>query len=582
MNVRRALVLAAGLALAALAYSVQVDHQSTRGHAVAAAAVGLAFLCSGLAARAYRPRNRLGMLMIVTGFALLARQLRYSDDPALFTFFFLLGELPYALVANVALAYPSGRVTDRVERRYLRAAYATAVIFPLLILLFHGGGRPLRWFGYPPPESLVAFTSRPELVTRLQETYALVGYGLLAAVLIVLLLRKFVGATNLGRRILAPLLLAAVVAALRAVFDAVLTFWTPPPAWVLDNLFWWQVVGLVAMPIAFVIGLLGERLAHASVGDLVRRLEHAPPTAIRYELARALGDPSLEVAFWLPERGEYADASGRAIVLPDEDGRRAVTRLENDGVPVAALVHDAALRDEPELVDAAAAAARLALENARLHAEIHAQLDKVKESRARIVAAGDVERRRIERDLHDGAQQRLVALALDLRTAQQQLGLQSDPEIDRLLGSAVGELQTAVAELRELARGIHPAVLTESGLTAALESLGTRSSLPVTVEAELRTRPPEDVEATAYFVACEGLANVVKHAHAAHATIRASQRNGTLRVEVVDDGVGGASIDGGTGLRGLVDRVEAVGGTLLLESARGDGTRLIGEIPCAS
>jgi signal transduction histidine kinase len=246
---------------------------------------------------------------------------------------------------------------------------------------------------------------------------------------------------------------------------------------------------------------------------------------------------------------------------------------------LAALVHDRSLLDEPKLVQAAGAAARFALENARLQAEIRAQLTNVQESRVRIVQAADDERRRIERDLHDGAQQRLVALALELRSAQRRFDGNADPELERILAAAVGELQAAVSDLRELARGVHPAILTEEGLAAALESLASRTPFPISVEA-LEGRLPRQVEATAYFVACEALANALKHAHASALSIRTSRTNGTLVVEIEDNGVGGAGIDEAGGLRGLVDRVDALGGRLTVESSTGKGTRVVGEIPC--
>ena len=223
------------------------------------------------------------------------------------------------------------------------------------------------------------------------------------------------------------------------------------------------------------------------------------------------------------------------------------------------LVHDPTLLDEPKLVEAVAAAARFALVNARLHADVRVQLETVKESRARIVTAADEERRRIERDLHDGAQQRLVALALELRSAQRHLGAEADPALDRLLASTADELQVAVEELRELAHGIHPGTLTQAGLASALESLAARMPLAVTVEAVAERLPPE-VEATAYFVVSEALANVVKHAHASKVAVRAKREDGTLVVEIEDDGDGGADANG-SGLRGLADRLESwVGG----------------------
>jgi signal transduction histidine kinase len=327
-------------------------------------------------------------------------------------------------------------------------------------------------------------------------------------------------------------------------------------------------------------GLLRARLARVHVGELVVHLEETPVDGLRDELALALEDPTLGLGLWIPDRGIYVDAAGTELPVPEDGAERAVTLIEHEGAPLAVLVHDPTLREEPKLVEAVAAAARLALVNARLHAEVRAQLETVQESRARIVAAADEERRRIERDLHDGAQQRLVALALELRSAQRQLGT-SGAELERLLSSTADELQVAVEELRSLAQGIHPGILTQGGLAHALEELAARAPLPVTVDATPERFPPE-IEATAYFVACEALTNVVKHAGASKASIDARRANGLLVIEVADDGAGGAQQSGGSGLRGLTDRVEARGGRLVVESVPGSGTRVRGELPCAS
>jgi signal transduction histidine kinase len=207
---------------------------------------------------------------------------------------------------------------------------------------------------------------------------------------------------------------------------------------------------------------------------------------------------------------------------------------------------------------------------------------QVKESRLRIVAAADEERKRIERDVHDGAQQRLSALANQLRAAQLRLGAGADPEVDALLDSAIGELRAANQELRELVRGVYPAILTEEGLAPAVESLALRNSFPVDLDV-LEERLPAQVEATAYFVTCEGLANVAKHAQATRATVCIARHDGLLEIEVADDGVGGAHpASESTGLSGLADRVEALGGRMVVESPPGAGTRIRAEIPCGS
>jgi signal transduction histidine kinase len=538
------------------------------------------FLLAGLIAWRRRPENRLGPLMLVTCAALLAHQFRYAHDPPTFTLFFTFGELGYALFAHVAFAYPSGKVTDRLERAFLAVTYTVALVFPFATMLFYDASRPLRFFDLSQRESLLLVYGDADVVHALQRIYGVIAYGVLAGMFILLLVRRLVRATPRARRVLAPLVLAAVGASLWALLNGIVTFAVRPPDYVHD-LFWWQTAAFIALPLAMLWGLLRARLARSHVGDLVLQLERTPPHGIQQELARALDDPTLVLGLWLPERREYVDAEGRAIAVPHEGPTRAVTRIEHEGAPLALLIHDPWLLEEPKLLEGVAAAARLALVNARLAAEVNAQLEKVKESRSRLVVAADDERRRIERDIHDGAQQRLVALALELRSAQRRLGDEADPELDQLLASTADELQVAVEELRELARGIHPAVLTESGLVAALDSLAARLPLSVLVETDV-ARLPADVEATAYFVASEALQNVVKHSQATKAAVNASHADGLLVIQVVDDGVGGATTNGGLGLRGLADRVEAHGGRLRIESVPGSGTRVVGEIPCAS
>jgi signal transduction histidine kinase len=581
MRVIQIALAIAGILLGVVAYRVQMDNLplTTAARSAASVIAAWSFLLAGLVTWRRRPDNRLGPLMVAVCFALLARQFRYSHDDLAFTVFFLLGELPFALIAHVAFAFPSGRVTDRLERAFVIVTYVVAVAFPFAILLFDDGQK-LRYFDPVPRASVVAIGGSDDVVDALQDVYAVVGYGILAATFVVLIGRKLLNASPRARRIYWPLLFAAVAAAMRAVLDSVLSFFSAPLS-VTVNLFWWQVLALIALPLALLWVLLRARLARVHVGELVVHLEETAPGDLQGELALALEDPTLELGLWLPERREYVDARGERFDVPEDGPARAVTLIEHEGEPLAILVHDSTLREEPKLVEAVAAAARLALVNARLHAEVRAQLETVQESRARIVMAADEERRRIERDLHDGAQQRLVALALELRSAQRQLGDTGDPELERLLASTADELQVAVEELRSLAQGIHPGILTQGGLAHALEALAARAPLPVAVDATAERFAP-DIEATAYFVACEALTNVVKHAHASSAAIGARRANGVLVIEVSDDGNGGAEQRNGSGLRGLADRVEARGGRLVVESEPGTGTRVRGEIPCAS
>jgi signal transduction histidine kinase len=284
--------------------------------------------------------------------------------------------------------------------------------------------------------------------------------------------------------------------------------------------------------------------------------------ALQRALGRALGDQSLKIAY--------------APVGPPGPGR-AMTPVERGGREVAALEYDEALEDDPELVEAVAAAAAMALENEHLHAESDARLEELRASRERLVAAGDAERRRLERNLHDGAQQRLVALSLQLRLIQGRI--RRDPSsAEDLVDAASNELSQSLSELRELARGIHPAVLNH-GLPAALEAIADRSPVPTIVECEARERLPEPVELAAYFVASEALANVAKYSHAEHASIRLTRSDGVAVIQITDNGVGGADERGGSGLRGLGDRVEALSGRLYVTSPPGAGTVVTAELP---
>jgi signal transduction histidine kinase len=574
----RAVLVVAGVALGLYGYHLlRHDLHSSVPNAVASVGVAWTFLAAGIVAWARRPASRVGLLMTFVGFCLLERKLQYSHESALFTFGFLFGELGItAAFAHAVLSYPSGRLRTALERWFIAASYAVVIGFSFALLAVWDHRRTCIWndtyCGSPRPKSLFAIYPDPGAFDAIHATYKIGVYGVLAVVFIALIVWRVRGATHAGRRVLAPLMLAAAFAATRAVSEAILGF-IPHSHATSDAFYWWQIAGQIAVPLALLAGLLTAELARGTVADLVVELSSIAPGDVRGALARALNDDSVQVAYWLPMRRAYVDEAGRTVDLP-ADGR-AVTRLAD----VAAIVHDPEL--DPDLVEAAGAAARLALHNARLQADVRAQLDKVQESRRRIVTAGDEQRRKIERDLHDGAQQRLVALALELRIAQRQLG-RSDPDVDRILGQAVGELQVAVEELRELARGVHPAVLTEEGLGGALVSLASRTPLPVEIAGAPEGRLPREIEAAAYFVACEAIANAVKHARATQIRVCAERRNGRLVIEVEDDGIGGAKENSGSGLRGLVDRVEAHGGTLRVESEPGQGTRVIGELPCGS
>ena len=338
------------------------------------------------------------------------------------------------------------------------------------------------------------------------------------------------------------------------------------------------VVGLG--PFVFLAGLLHARLARSAVGDLIVELRPNPrPKELRDALAQALRDPSLTLVYWLPEFGTYAGLDGRPVVLPSDETGVATTLIDRDGAPVAALLHDGSLAEEPELLAAVTAAAEIALENARLHVELRARLQELRGSRARMVDVANKERQRLERNLHDGAQQRLVALSLELSLLGRDLS--SDEGAQERLDRAQHQIAVSLAELREIARGIHPAVLTAHGLGIALEQLAALAPVRVRLAVETEGRLPEALEVAAYYLVCESLTNVGKYAQASSATVEVSRSRSRVLIEVTDDGIGGADTERGGGLRGIADRVEALDGRVRIWSPVGGGTRIRAEIPCA-
>jgi signal transduction histidine kinase len=337
----------------------------------------------------------------------------------------------------------------------------------------------------------------------------------------------------------------------------------------------------VTVPYAFLAGLIRGRLSRAgAVAELLEALGRTDDrrSSLRDSIAAALGDTSLTLAYWIPEQQAYFDAHGQRMELPAPGSGRIATAIEHRGAPLAVVVHDESLAEERDLVRAIGGAAALTLENERLGAELRARIEEVRASRARIVHAGDEERRRLERDLHDGAQQRLVALALNLKLA----GGSDDPSTVRaLIYEAVDELTEATAELRELARGIHPAILTDRGLDAAINALAGRAAVPVEVRSVLAERLSAPVESTAYFVVAEALTNVAKHSRASQAKVVVEGHGypGVLAIMISDDGVGGADPQG-AGLSGLASRVTGVDGRLTVESPYGGPTIIAAELPC--
>ena len=323
------------------------------------------------------------------------------------------------------------------------------------------------------------------------------------------------------------------------------------------------------------MALVFARPTEATVADLVVRLgQSAGGAGLGGQLARTLGDPSLVVGYWVDAEAHYVDDLGRAITLPGAEDGRSVTAIDDNGARLAVLVHDAATLDDPQLLAAVTAATKLAVTNARLQAAIRYRVTALAEARRRIVEAGDEQRRRLELELSDGAARRLAAVAQLLDDAHGvSTGAEAD-ELDRLRR----EVGAAQAELHELAHGIRPAALAQGGLVAALPALVDRAPVPVDLAVDAG-RLPAAVEAAVYFVCSESLTNTAKHAGATRVTIAVSSQNGSVTAIVTDDGAGGTDPAGGTGLRGLADRVEALGGRLVVGDRDGGGTVVTATVP---
>jgi signal transduction histidine kinase len=532
--------------------------------------LGWSFIGTGLFAWLRRPESRVGPLMMLVGFAWFLKALRASDSSLLFTVGFPLGSFYAAAFIHLLLSFPSGRLGSLPRRVVVSSGYGFLGLVTVPLLLVSEDGDSRLGCTHDCPRNLFLIQQDDAFADFYVAIVGVLGVGLLIAVCALTVLR-WRRASPPERRILTPVFATGGLAA--ACFAA-------GAATESTALRWMGWGCLVVLPFGFLAGVLRARLARSAVADLIIELRgHPSPAELRDALAHALRDPGLTLAFWFAEHETYVDLDGRRTHLP-EDGRRAITPIDRDGQRVAALVHDASLLDEPALLEAVGAAAGIALENARLQAELRARLLELKDSRARVIEATDSERRRLERDLHDCAQQRLVAISMEL--GRLEVWARSDPEMKQAIERTKREAEESLRELRELARGIHPALVTDHGLIVALEALVARSPIPVTLDVDLDGRLPSTVEVAAYYVVSECLTNVAKYAHASNTNIAVHRRNGHVVVEVSDDGVGGASADHGSGLRGLADRVGALDGRLRVWSPGGAGTRVRAEIPCAS
>ena len=524
--------------------------------------VGGSFAACGLVAWRRRPDSRVGPLMTATGVAFFVSPLLGQlSSPMALTAAAWLPDLWVVFMVALLLTFTSGgRLRTRVDRVLVGAvAFEVAVLAPLWLMFSEHDGNLLLVTPAPRVSAIVDTVQRSVLAAVPLATTAVVG-------------RRFLRASPAGRRALLPALAGCGCLLLFAAL-LVVDLTTGERSQVL---LWVAACSIAAVPVAFLVGLLRSRLARGMLADLFRDLRTMRPPQLQAELVRLLGDPGLTIAYPAAD-GLLHDTAGRRVVPPAPDEGRSVLPVLRDGRPVAVLLHDSSFDDDPELLDAVGGAAMLARENSDLHSQLEQRLQELQASRERILTAADAERRRIERNLHDGAQQRLVTVALQLTLLRRTV--RDDPdEAEALAAAAAAELAASIDELRELARGIHPAAL-EQGLVVALESLVVRAAVPTVLDAEPGPEPPEPVALAAYFVAAEALTNVARYAHASSVTITLRHHDSEVVVTIADDGVGGADPAAGTGLRGLADRVEAAGGRLRVGPGTGGGTVVEARLP---
>jgi signal transduction histidine kinase len=576
----RLAVIVAGIAWALVAEGIRVAAGWPLVWVLGDLIPGVVFLVCGYVAWTRTKGSRIGPLMVAIGLAWYAGTAAASGVHAIDRVAHAFQGYQDVLLAWLILAYPSGRLGRPWSRVVIGAFLLVLVartVFRLLVFPVTGDldvADPLAVDRY-----VAEVTLREQGATLFRGVIAV-----LAVAVLILTLGRWRRETAAGRAIAGPILFGGFAFAVGIVVETLALFGSRDfadrtVAWDVGQ--WVTVLTASLIPIGFLVGLGQDRLARGRVADLVVGLGGTVPDRgdLQATLRETLGDPSLLVAYGVGSGDRFVDVDGEAVELPDGSSDRAVTRVDRGGRTIAALIHDPALAGRQDLITSVAAATGLALENEALQAELRIQLAEVRASRARIVAAGDAERRRVERDLHDGAQQRFVTLALALQMARARVA-DDTAELGEMLDRAGDELERGLAELRELARGIHPTVLTEDGLAAAIGALAERSPVPTSIAVPDR-RFDAAVEATAYYVVAEALTNVARYAGETTASVLVTHDGSALRVEIHDDGPGGAVASRGSGLQGLGDRVAAVGGTFRVDSSPGAGTTIRADIPCA-
>jgi len=526
----------------------------------------------GLECMRRSPDDRLGLLLTLAGFAWFV--IGWSDPASGVSIVFtigLVGRAAYApLVAHAALAFPDGQLRGRREAVVLGVGYVAALLLIGLIpaLLFVADAEGC----YGCPNNMLAVTSETEIASGVSRLGLLLGAAW-SVVIVAMVGRRLTRATPAGRLVEAPVLVPATVFAALFGLDALHSLSRGALGTDQADLWLWrlQAVALIAVAIGVVTQWVRARRTRARVARLVIELADSPrPGGLRDVLAKLVGDPDLVLAYPLAD-GRWVDANGGpalAEALPD----RLVTPLRRGGEVVALLDHRRGIGDDRAQMEELVRAARLGLESERLQAEARATLEDLRASRARVVEANDEERKRLERDLHDGAQQRLVSLAVAIRLLRAQLGSLLDPSAAEALDHVQAELAAAVSELRTLAHGLYPAVLADEGLAAGVEAFVEGSDVPVSITAMPTERLDSSVETAAYLLVAEAIRN----SGARRAEVSAIRLDNVLVVEVLEEGGRLPS------LPELEDRIAALNGTMVSRALAGQAFSVRAEIPCGS
>jgi len=535
------------------------------------------------------PFARFGRLLLVAGFVWFLTTLANADDATLSS----IGRVSYwvfePLLIYLLLAFPTGRI----ERRLDRALVWLAVL--LVLTLYLPTALLVERYPVPAPSAscdagcpanaFMVSGSEPavieDLVRPLREILTIALFAMVA----VRLAQRLRAATRLTRRALAPVLAVACFRC-AAFSGALVGRRVAPESVVIDVSMWLLAFAVPLTALAFLAGLLRWWVFMArSTQRLVAKLHaHPTPEDLRLALAEAFDDPTLEIAYWLGDgEGHWADADGHRVDPPSPAPGRAMTKVLDGDRLVATIVHDSALRDERAFIDTATSYAVMTFDHHRLTAETSSLLRAVGDSRARIQTAADDERRRIERDLHDGAQQQLIALRIKLELAAELMGEAppSGAEEAATLRRFSDDVQHALEAVQSLARGIYPSTLADYGLVKALRTAALQNPLPTTVLARGVRRHSREIESAAYFCCLEALQNAAKHAHGASAVMIELWDADSLRLEVRDDGAGFdlENVAGGVGFTSMRDRLAAVGGDLAITSRPGHGTLVTASIP---